>query len=156
MAIFSSKEGDGMSDKQNRTPAREGVLSIIAADLKVVGELVTDGVVKVDGQVQGNVKAERQVLVSKGGVVKGDVHSKEVIVGGSIEGCVYASGRVEVQPSATVNGDIATKRIVVHEGGEVNGNLRMGEAELAGSKLKPLSGPERASTPNNKTAPAAS
>jgi len=128
MAIFSSKEGDGMAEKQGRAPARDGVLSIIAADLRVVGELSTDGVVKVDGIVDGNITAERQVLVSKGGVVKGDVNSKEVIIGGRIEGSVRAIGRVEVQSSATVEGDIRTKRILVHEGGEVNGSLRMSDA----------------------------
>ena len=124
MAIFSSKEGDEVAEKQKRTPARDGALSIIAADLTVVGELNTDGVVKVDGIVEGNVKADRQVLVSKGGNVRGDVHSKEVIVGGKIEGCVFADGRVEVQSAATVNGDISTKRILVHEGGEVSEPLQ--------------------------------
>ena len=136
MAIFSSKEGDGMSDKQGRAPTRDGVLSIIAADLKVVGELKTDGVVKVDGLVEGNIHATKQVLVSKDGEVKGDVQSSEVIVGGRIEGAVRATGRVEVQSSATVVGDIITKRILVHEGGEVNGNLRMGDSDITAGALR--------------------
>ena len=135
MAIFSTKEGDGMPDNKGRAAARDGVLSIIAADLKVVGGLSTDGVVKIDGLVEGNIQAERQVLVSKGGEVKGDVQSNEVIVGGRIEGSVRATGRVEVQSTATVDGDILTKRILVHEGGEVNGHLRMGEADVANGAL---------------------
>jgi len=147
MAIFSTKEDDGMSDKQGRAQVRDGVLSIIAADLKVVGALTTDGVVKVDGVVEGNIRAERQVLVSKGGEVNGDIHSKEVIVGGRVAGCVSASGRVEVQSSATVNGDIFTKRILVHEGGEVNGNLRMGDSDVANGALQTVAGAERNTTP---------
>jgi cytoskeletal protein CcmA (bactofilin family) len=129
MAIFSSKEDDGMSEKPGRGPVRDGVLSIIAPDLKVVGELTTDGVVKVDGLVEGDIRAKKQVLVSKDGTVRGDVRSAEVILGGRIEGSVHATGRVEVQSSATVVGDIMTKRILVHEGGEVNGNLKMGPPE---------------------------
>ena len=140
MAIFSTKEGDGMPDNKGRAQARDGVLSIIAADLKVVGTMSTEGVVKVDGLVEGNIQAERQVLVSKGGEVKGDIQSKEVIVGGRIEGSVRATGRVEVQSTATVDGDILTKRILVHEGGEVNGNLRMGESDLASGALRSVSG----------------
>ena len=144
MAIFSSKEGDGMSEKQGRGPVRDGVLSIIAADLKVVGALTTEGVVKIDGFVEGNIRATRQVLISKEGSVKGDVQSIEVIVGGRIEGSVQASGRVEVQASAMVVGDILTKRILVHEGGEVNGNLRMGESDLTAEALRPLAAGEQA------------
>jgi cytoskeletal protein CcmA (bactofilin family) len=144
MAIFSSKEGDGMSGKQGRGPVRDGVLSIIAADLKVVGALTTEGVVKIDGFVEGNIRATRQVLISKEGSVKGDVQSTEVIVGGRIEGSVQASGRVEVQASAMVVGDILTKCILVHEGGEVNGNLRMGESDLTAEALRPLAAGEQA------------
>jgi cytoskeletal protein CcmA (bactofilin family) len=132
-----------MSEKQGRGPVRDGVLSIIAADLKVVGELSTEGVVKVDGLVEGNIKATKQVLVSKEGSVKGDVRSSEVIVGGRIEGSVQATGRVEVQSSATVVGDILTKRILVHEGGEVNGHLRMGESDLTAEALRPVAGSEK-------------
>lgn len=140
MAIFSAKEGDGMPDNKGRAAARDGVLSIIAADLKVVGTMSTEGVVKVDGLVEGNILADRQVLVSKGGEVKGDIQSNEVIVGGRIEGSVRATGRVEVQSTATVDGDILTKRILVHEGGEVNGNLRMGESDVAGGAIRSVSG----------------
>lgn len=132
-----------MSEKQGRGPVRDGVLSIIAADLKVVGELSTEGVVKVDGLVEGNIIATKQVLVSKEGSVKGDVQSSEIIVGGRIEGSVRATGRVEVQSSATVVGDILTKRILVHEGGEVNGNLRMGESDLTAEALRPIAGNEK-------------
>jgi cytoskeletal protein CcmA (bactofilin family) len=107
--------------------------------LTVTGELKTEGVVKIDGVVEGNVLAERQVLVSKGGTVKGDVIPKEAIIGGTVAGSIQASERVEVQTTATVQGDITTQRILVHEGGEVNGNVRMGNPsavvnQTAGSK----------------------
>jgi cytoskeletal protein CcmA (bactofilin family) len=98
----------------------------VAPDLTVIGELKTDGVVKIDGTVEGNVRAARQVLISKGGEVKGDVITKEAIVGGKVTGSIQAAERVEVQNTATVEGDIATQRILVHEGGEVNGNVKMG------------------------------
>lgn len=126
-----------MADSSGRSQGREGGLSIVAADLTVVGELRTEGVVKIDGTVEGNVRAARQVLISKGGYVRGDVITKEAIVGGRVAGSIQASERVEVQDAATVEGDIATQRILVHEGGEVNGNVRMGDpaaAATAGSR----------------------
>ncbi len=131
MAIFSSGEDDGMADNSGRSQGRESSLSIIAADLTVVGELRTEGVVKIDGTVEGNVRAARQVLISKGGYVRGDVVTKEAIVGGRVAGSIQASERVEVQDAATVEGDIATQRILVHEGGEVNGNVKMGDPAIA-------------------------
>jgi len=44
------------------------------------------------------------------------------------------------QSTATVDGDILTKRILVHEGGEVNGNLRMGDADVANGLSRSVPG----------------
>ncbi len=108
-------------------PQREPGLSVIAPGMRIEGELVTDGVVKIEGTVVGSVRAEQQVLVAKGGVVEGDIHTREAILGGEVRGSILAHERVEVQASSVVQGDIATQRIVVHEGGEVNGHVKMGD-----------------------------
>lgn len=108
-------------------PQREPGLSVIAPGMRVEGELHTDGVVKIEGTVVGSVRAEQQVLVAKGGVVEGDIHTREAILGGEVRGSILAHERVEVQASSVVHGDITTQRIVVHEGGEVNGHVRMGD-----------------------------
>ena len=128
MAIFSSGKTQAVSDTQTRS-GRDKALSIIASDLTVIGELRTDGVVKIDGVVEGDIKAAHQVLISKEGAVKGDIQTREAIVGGKVTGCIYAEERVEIQSSAVVHGDITTKRILVHEGGEVNGNIHMGDRQ---------------------------
>jgi len=103
----------------------EGRISIIAAGVKISGDIESDGIVKVEGLVVGNVRADKQVLVAKGGMIEGDIETAEAIVGGEVRGQVQARQRVEVQAGASVQGDITTPRIVVQEGGEVNGHLRM-------------------------------
>ncbi len=129
MALFSSsEETKGQQPKRGGTsPQREPGLSIIAAGMRAEGELRTDGVIKIEGIVVGTIHAEQQVLVAKGAVVEGDIHTREAILGGEIRGAVMADQRVEVQSGSVVQGDITTQRIVVHEGGEVNGHLRMGD-----------------------------
>ena len=119
MAIFAEK-GQGPTDTVTG-------LSIIGAGMKVVGDLSAEGVVKIEGTVIGTVRAGRQVLVAKGGVVEGDLFSREAIIGGEVRGGIQADERVEVQASSVVHGDIATKRLFVQEGGEINGVVRMGE-----------------------------
>ena len=118
MAIFTEK-GHGASES-------ESALSIIGSGMRVVGDITADGVVKIEGTVVGTVRAGRQVLVAKGGEVEGDVITREAIVGGEVRGTVVAEERVEVQASSVVHGDITSKRLLVHEGGEINGVVRMG------------------------------
>ena len=120
MAMFTEK-GSG-------APEREVGLSIIGTGMRVVGDIMAEGVVKVEGVVVGTVRAGRQVLVAKGGEVEGDIITREAIVGGEVRGSIQAQDRVEVQATSVVFGDITTRRLLVQEGGELNGVLRMAEA----------------------------
>lgn len=126
MAIFSSPPREPESTNQMRRRTDHTTLSIIAKDLTVVGDLTTDGVVKIEGTVRGTIRAGTQALVAPGAVVQGDVHAAEAVIGGRVEGNVHATDRVEVQATAQVVGDVLTRRIVVLEGGSVNGSIKMG------------------------------
>ena len=64
-----------------------------------------EGVVRVEGRVNGNVSAGIQVLLAEGGLVEGDLHTKEAVLGGEVRGTVTAEDRVEVQATASVHGD---------------------------------------------------
>ena len=102
-------------------------LTIIAAGTRFEGEVRSNGVVKVEGEVVGTVRAARQVLIARGGRVEGDVVTQEAVVGGVVEGSVVGEDRVEVQAGSVVTGDIGTQRLIVQEGGEVNGQVQMGK-----------------------------
>src|SRR2546426_8463005 len=86
MAIFTEK-GHG-------APESEAGLSIIGAGMRVEGDIVAEGVVKIEGTVVGTVRAGRQVLVAKGGEVEGDVITKEAIIGGAGSGGGRAAERI--------------------------------------------------------------
>jgi cytoskeletal protein CcmA (bactofilin family) len=109
------------------TPPRgeNATLSIIASGTVITGDIVADGVVKIEGEVNGNVQAGQQVLVSRGGTIRGDVRTRQAVVGGTVAGSVVADERVEVQSTASIEGDVATQRLVVMEGGRINGGLEM-------------------------------
>ncbi len=99
--------------------------------MTVRGDLDANGVVKIEGTVEGNVRAAAQVLVAKGGSVQGDVDTTEAVVGGTVSGAIRARDRVEIQAGASVHGDITTRRIAVAEGGSLNGLIRMDETTAA-------------------------
>jgi cytoskeletal protein CcmA (bactofilin family) len=118
MSIFSKPAGQV---ERNETPG----LSIIGAGTTVVGDISSEGLLKVEGTIQGTVRVGQQLLVARGGSIRGDAYASELVVGGEIFGGVHADERVEIQPGAVVNGDIRTLRIVVADGGRVNGQITM-------------------------------
>ena len=121
MAVFSSPRN---GDQSEFRIDKEHTLSILAPGSSVVGDLVSDGVVKVEGRVEGRV-AGHQVLISKGGRVMGDIEATVAMVAGEVHGNIEAHERLELQPGCAVHGDVTAPRVVIHEGGELNGQLRM-------------------------------
>jgi cytoskeletal protein CcmA (bactofilin family) len=133
MAIFKD-------EKQQETkggPTGEGALSIIAAGMTVTGDIDSNGVVKVEGRVEGAIRCARQVLVGRQGVVRGDIDTREAVIGGTVEGTITASERVEIQATASIQGDVVTRSIVIAEGGKINGSVRMEEGRAHARPASP-------------------
>lgn len=128
MAIFA-KESNGSGDVKS-APSGEGSISIIAAGMKITGDIDTDGVIKIEGRIEGSIRAGRQVLIGRQGEVVGDISTREAVVGGKVQGTINASERLEIQGTSTVIGDINTKAIAVVEGGKINGSVRITDAAL--------------------------
>ncbi len=119
-----------MTKTRNRTDASTrdvgDVVSIIGPGMKVVGDCTSDGTIRVEGQIEGSVKAAKSVVIGKEGVVLGDVVTQDAIVAGRVNGSISADSRIELQATCRIQGDIRSRRIKLDEGGQVDGQLHMG------------------------------
>ena len=111
--------------------------SIIASDMTVIGDLETEGVVRIEGRIRGTVRVGSQVLVAQGAGHRG----RPAHPGGghrrarSAEPSTPASGWSSRRPPWS-SGDILTPRISIIEGGRVTGEVKMDtqtEARPAGT-----------------------
>ncbi len=115
--------------KSDKSPTRDNpTISILARGARITGTLETDGVLRIEGTVEGDLRVRGQVLLLPGGSVHGNVAAGEAIVAGSIHGDIEAAERVEVHPGGSVEGDVSTPRLVIQDGGQLNGQLRMQDA----------------------------
>ncbi len=105
-------------------------MSVIGADMQIVGHVHSSGVVRIAGTVLGNISAD-QALVMKGGKVDGNVNAREAILDGEVKGFIVADERVEVRESAVIRGDITTPRLKVHEGAAIDSELHMAQSTAA-------------------------
>jgi cytoskeletal protein CcmA (bactofilin family) len=135
MAIFGkdTKDGQGASAPEPRSSGGnasggEQSLSVIAAGMRLTGDIDTEGVVKIEGKVEGRVNAARQVLVGRMGEVTGDINTREAVIGGRVKGAINASERMEAQSGCSIVGDITTKSIAVVEGAKINGTVRIADS----------------------------
>ena len=125
MGLFSSPARDDQGNELKRRKTDQIPFSIIASDMTVIGDLETEGVVRIEGRVKGTVRVGSQVLVASGAVIEGDLHTQEAVIAGQVSGGIRATDRVELQGSAVVTGDIHTPRIAIVEGAKVTGEVKM-------------------------------
>lgn len=114
--------------KNRSEPSKElgDVVSIVGPGMKIVGDCSSDGTIRVEGKVEGSVKAGKSVVVGKDGKVKGDISTQDAIIAGEVNGSVTADSRIELQSTCRVQGDIRSRRVKLDEGGRVDGQLHMG------------------------------
>ena len=134
MGIFSNAARDEEGNELRRRKTDQIPFSIIASDMTVIGDLETEGVVRVEGRVKGTVRVGAQVLVSQGAVIEGDLHTQEAVIAGQVSGAIHARERVELLATAMVAGDILTPRISIIEGAQVSGEVKMDAAKRSGPR----------------------
>ena len=79
-----------MAPRQENIPP-DGSLSVIGAGMKITGDIETTGVVKIDGTIEGSIRAAKQVLLGRTGAIHGDVNAEETKAG-SLTHCCAALG----------------------------------------------------------------
>ena len=119
-----AKEGNGA------TPARDTAVSIIGPGMRVVGDCETEGTLRVEGVIEGTVRAGKAVVIGKDGAIIGDLITQDAIIGGKITGTVVAESRLELQATCLIEGEIKARRIKLDEGGRINGRVQTGEIKV--------------------------
>lgn len=105
----------------------ETVISIIGPGMKVVGDCQTEGTVRIEGVVEGSIRAGKAVVIGKQGKVNGDIHTQDAVVSGHVTGTLVAESRLELQATCQIDGEVRTRRMQLEEGAVLNGTVEMGD-----------------------------
>jgi cytoskeletal protein CcmA (bactofilin family) len=98
--------------------------SFIGGNVRLVGELVSDGDVQLDGSLQGEARVDRLTL-GETGSVEGSIAGDSVEIRGRVRGQITARS-VRLLGTADVEGDITHTEIVVEAGARFVGrSLRL-------------------------------
>jgi cytoskeletal protein CcmA (bactofilin family) len=96
--------------------------SAIDATLAIVGDLRSDGDLRLDGHICGNVQCA-QLIVGPSAAITGVVTAEEAIVRGRITGTIRANV-VIIQGTAHVESDIVYGVLAIDEGARFEGAVR--------------------------------
>jgi cytoskeletal protein CcmA (bactofilin family) len=109
-------------------PTRSGP-SIISADVKIVGGILSQGELEIFGQIEGDVRASA-LTVGETGAVRGEVIAESVVVRGTIEGRIRGR-KVQLCTGAKVRGDIFHASLAIEPNAIFEGAVKHAQDPMA-------------------------
>lgn len=140
MALFAKDEktatqtpvaqGSGpAADPAPRAPATAEVQAHLGEGSQIDGKLSFAGSVRIDGEVQGEIRAKGTVFLGEKAVISAAVEADAIVVQGRVTGDLTARSRIELRAPAKVLGNLHTPSLVIHEGVLFEGQCRMGAGD---------------------------
>jgi cytoskeletal protein CcmA (bactofilin family) len=121
-SLIASGKSDGGS-------GRKIAPTIISADVRLLGNIISDGMVDIDGRVEGNITSET-VYIREKGVITGDVTTGNAIhVFGTVHG-VLKSPKVCIYPTAHIEGAILHKSLTIEDGAYVDAQFKPFDSQV--------------------------
>jgi len=113
-----------LKGKDRKNPY-ENIDTIISEHVLFKGDFNSEGSVRVDGGIEGQVRIKGYLVLGNKGYIKGDILGANILVSGLVEGTIVAEGRIEITSTGKIKGGVQCKTLVVEEGGIIQGNCKM-------------------------------
>lgn len=108
----------------------------------LAGELCFGENVRIDGRIEGQIRAEKTVIIGKGAEIDASISADSLEVYGTVLGDIRVNRGTTLHKTARVEGEIQTAGIVVEEGARFKGCIVIGPEEESSSSAKSPGGEE--------------
>jgi cytoskeletal protein CcmA (bactofilin family) len=108
------------SDSFDDTPVSGGnSASIIAAGTTLKGDITSNGDIRIDGTLQGNIHCTAKVVIGANGTVEGDIAGQQADIMGKVNGLLQLKG------GSQVNGNLYATKLQIEPSASFNGQCHM-------------------------------
>ncbi len=102
-----------------------GEFNLIGVGSFIEGNIKTNGDIRIDGMVHGNVASKAKLVQGSSGKIDGDIFAQNGDFQGIINGNVKIVEVLYLKSTAVVNGDIITGKLIIESGAVFNGKCQM-------------------------------
>lgn len=103
-------------------------VSILSSGVKIEGKLYSEGNVRVDGQITGELRVNGNLTLGDSSEIKGNIKAKNITLSGNVEGTIHAAEKAVLESNSVLKGDLFAKVLVVEEGAKFDGKSTMNQA----------------------------
>ncbi len=132
--------------KFNESEQQQILHNTITNGTEIIGDINSQGDLRLDGFLKGNLNIKGRVVIGKTGKVTGTITCKNAEINGTVEGKILVSELLSLTESANVKGDIIINKLNIQPGCKFTGTCSMdtssfnnGQQNIAG---KPQEAPK--------------
>lgn len=105
--------------------------TILARDVEIEGQILSSGVIEIEGHVRGVVKGN-VVALRENGFIEGDVLAESFSIRGRFEGNIRSKS-ISISSKARVSGKVEYETLFVEDGAFIDGQFKCLEGNGMGS-----------------------
>lgn len=101
------------------------VLNSIGSGTIIEGNIRTEGDIRIDGKVNGNVISKGRLVSGPSSEILGDIMCVHGNIDGMVRGNIQATEVLKITKTANIDGNISTKKLMIEEGAIVQAKISM-------------------------------
>ena len=129
-----------MFNKEKSTPSTERTngksATLISAGTTLTGDLQSEGDLRIDGTIKGNVTSSAKVIIGATGFVEGLVTGQQADVAGKVVGNVEVKELLQLREQCVVDGNISAGKLQIEPSATFNGQCKMNGGSSNGAEKK--------------------
>jgi len=111
--------------KLNESEQQQILHNTITNGTEIVGDINSQGDLRLDGFLKGNLNIKGRVVIGKTGKLVGTINCKNAEINGYVEGKIYVSELLSLTETANVKGDIVINKLNIQPGCKFTGTCSM-------------------------------
>ncbi len=115
-----------MSIKVKNNDIESKLPNMIGPGTQIRGDIETNGDIRIDGNIEGNVASKGKIVIGNNGFVKGEIKCSNAEVAGSLNGKIDVAELLSLKASSKINGDIKSGKLSIEPGAVFTGTCTMG------------------------------
>lgn len=103
------------------------VINLIAKGTQITGDLTSDGDLRVDGEITGNLDTKGRLVIGASGKIEGEIRCKSSEIAGTHKGKLFVAELLSLKASSSVTGNIVTGKLSIEPGAYFSGTCTMND-----------------------------
>lgn len=116
------------------------VINNIGSGTTIEGDIKTEGDIRIDGKIIGNIHSKGRLVIGPNSNITGDIICVNGNIDGTVNGEIKVSETLKVTKTANINGNITSKKLIVDEGAIIQAKITMSNNNQLGMN-KPTMNP---------------